>query len=381
MELIMYKKLSVLLCCLMSLISVSVFANTCVNEIDKHVQSNNWLNLSSCHLQDQDLPIVASFITNHPSIYGLSISDNEISPAGIATVMSLSTVSALDLSHNNIGDEGAIALSKTKYISQLFMDHTNITGVGVSALAQSKVLWNLSIDNNKLNDNDLVKLANSSLRVLSVSDNNIGPNGAAIIAKMPALTSLDVSSNPIGNKGAIAIAKNNNLDFFLGAESCAITVEGARALSKLSKLLALDLSYNRLGDEGAAALAESRTIGILYLDAIGMSDKGAIALANLTTERSTRWLMLSHNFIKDEGAFALAKNHRFDLIDVRSNIIGKAGIDALHASGMSVWTDGNYSDENKRLLKNKYNNFICNEKDIKNCKASFLKRMREDNKL
>ena len=112
----------------------------------------------------------------------------------------------------------------------------------------------------------------------------------------------------------------------------------AQALHHNSTLWKLDLSNNSIGDAGAVALAQAlhhnSTLGELDLSNNSIGDAGAVALAQALHHNSTLWkLHLSNNSIGDAGAVALAQalhhNSTLGELNLSNNSIGDTGAVAL----------------------------------------------------
>ena len=121
-----------------------------------------------------------------------------------------------------------------------------------------------------------------------------------------------------------------------------ISNAGAVALAQVlhhnSTLRELDLSNNSISDAGAVALAQAlhhnSTLRELDLSNNSISDAGAVALAQALHHNSTLWVLdLSNNSISDAGAVALAQalhhNSTLWVLDLSNNSISDAGAVAL----------------------------------------------------
>lgn len=353
-------------CFLLLFCLTPAFANECLDHINQHIYNNETqLYLSACNIQDEDMPKIAMFLANKPTIQEVFLDENNISSVGAAALENNQTITYLeiennhigdtgavslakmsnpnldfiDIDNNNVGDEGVIAITRNPHIEQLYVNNNHVGILGAKALSASSIFF-LSIDKNTLDNNALAALSNSQkLRFLSIRDNNISPEGAAILVKnMPALANLDISLNPIGDEGIRSIAKKYKIEM-LAAVNCAIGPEGAKAIAHLPLLAQVGLAYNHIQDEGAEALSKT-FIYAANLSANWISDSGAMALAN---SKNLSLLELDRNIIHNEGAIALSKAPLLKGLDVRFNHIGTLGIAALKDRFLrNVDTKGNY---------------------------------------
>jgi Ran GTPase-activating protein (RanGAP) involved in mRNA processing and transport len=235
-------------------------------------------------------------------------------------------LSRLDLDHNSAGPEGAYALSRglAGGLSELRLRNNELDVVAVKLLAECPGLRGLrTLD---LSENPLEPAAQEALfgaaqlaglRRLDLAGCDLGEAGLRLLRRAPwlhGLLRLNLSNNPIGDRGLAALLADGGPAGLneLVLESCRLTAAAAEALdgSACPELRWLDLSKNTLGARGAEALARSgltaRLAG-LRLGGGGIGDGGASALAAgewpLLTE-----LGLEANGLTEAGAQALARS-------------------------------------------------------------------------
>lgn len=223
------------------------------------------------------------------------------------------TVVDLDLTDNSLGPNEVSLLSKA-IVSNRSLSALRMSGNRASVFGGAEVALLLSV--------------NPRIQELELARASIGYHGAESFAKYLShchLTSLDLSDNNMGDKGVTSIAQSLSGNFTvqrLEIAGNAITDEGANAVARLlnrmsqrspleKQLKHLGLQRNKIGAKGASEIAEALTVGC----GIEILDFRA-------------------NFIKDEGASALAqalkaKKCSATRIDVDGCSVGAAAIAAL----------------------------------------------------
>jgi len=182
-------------------------------------------------------------------------------------------------------------------------------------------------------------------RSFSFDGELLGDGFVEYIAENPLfenLTILNLETNELGNDGPIALANGvlHKLKW-LDLSDNWLGIEGVKALSKsphLQDLEYLGLNWNEaLKDNGAAYLAahELPNLRRLSLRNVGITDQGAVHLANSDAFQELTSLDLRENAISNEGAIALSKSHSFPKLQalyLSGNRIGFRGKRALKSS-------------------------------------------------
>ena len=221
----------------------------------------------------------------------------------------------------DLTDRHGIAIAKAKSLAnleRLELSVNRLTGKTLAAIAASKTLARiveLSFGHMHVRD-EVERLAKWAalprLRRLGLRSTGAPSKSLAKLAKATSLVELDLSANGYGDADAEAIAA---------------------AFPTVRKL---NLDWNRFEPAAGALLAKRTGLESLILsDPIapgGLSDDGAIAIAESRAMASLRHLDLRQNAIHDDGAMALAKSpylEKLESFDLRWNHIGKAGVRAL----------------------------------------------------
>eukprot|EP00049_Salpingoeca_infusionum_P001175 m.45804 g.45804 ORF g.45804 m.45804 type:complete len:768 (+) comp10897_c0_seq2:347-2650(+) len=225
--------------------------------------------------------VPATFFEQNISSTRIAINSRTIGPKGaqaMAKILEDCEAEEIALRGNGIGNAGAIAFANTcresAYLVLLDLSANHIGTEGVTALAtmlkENMSLATFVLENNNVLDVDGVKLCdalkeNNQLRVLRLAHNRIG---------------------------SIAAAKFGDL------------------LAANKALVELDLSYNCLQDRGGVLLArglgQNTSLKRLLLDANGIGDGAATAIASALPSTGIELLSLAHNRIGLAGAKALA---------------------------------------------------------------------------
>lgn len=317
---------------ILNIFSISVYAeNVCIKNIDQH-RRGYILDLSKCHLQDQDMSAVASFIKKNPydPIDSLLLSDNNIGPNGIAD-LKLNEIDTLILDNNNLGDDGVDKLFKAiPHINILSLKNNHLTDKTASTLEKIS----LPRDNLDLSDNHITVVGirylvkNPSLKTLRINNNFIGDDGAIALANKASLDMIMASNNQLTDTAAIEISKHINLKEVILSNN-KITAKGAHALASNPDLRYLDLSHNRIGDDGIKAFIHNYYLEWLFVSDNQIGPEGAIAIANFVSNKGGfHTLDISQNPIGLTGVAALGKIPTLKLLelDISDTNLGDSGV-------------------------------------------------------
>ena len=243
---------------------------------------------------------------------------------------SATQVSIIDLSNREIGEKSAkylsVVLPYYSHVTRLCLKSCNLTFSSVDSLCQS--LHNLSqiealeLDYNHIEPYGGFVLGETletvcGLKVLSVEACNLGIGVEGVlngVVNCRKLVELNLSKNEIGVKGAVMLG---------------------RVLKHLEELKVLGVAQNEIRDEGAQAIAEGLSptqLRKIVLTNNYISDEGAVCLVkklNLSLEE----LFLETNLITDEGgkniALELQKFKKLSILCLDSNDLGKKTAEAL----------------------------------------------------
>lgn len=128
------------------LLSTTVYSkplnNVCLASLNQHIINSDTLILDDCHLNDQDLLTLATYLKAHKNIVQLYLMNNQI------------------------GDKGAVLLSQVKQLKIVELRNNQITHRGAKALAQSSIHM-IDLEGNQFNKSKssaLAKNNNSQLK-------------------------------------------------------------------------------------------------------------------------------------------------------------------------------------------------------------------------
>ncbi|MEM1348311.1 MAG: hypothetical protein AAGI01_07150 [Myxococcota bacterium] len=159
---------------------------------------------------------------------------------------------------------------------------------------------------------------------------------------------LTLRGEPVGDDGAMSLARSEHVHSltYLDLSGAGLTARGLSYLCEsdaLHSLQVLSIWDNPLGDEGAKVLAEAKLQRVerLYARDVGISDEGAIELAQSEAWPKLRTLNLEHNHIEDLGAEALASVKAstmpsLERLLLRRNLVSKPTREALLARDMDI---------------------------------------------
>lgn len=142
-----WKKYSIvfLLC---NLIAPGVFAknsmNSCLAHISDHIINSDTAWFDDCGLKDQDVPMIVSYLSQHPQITQLYLINNQIGDAGAILLSKNKTLKVLELRNNKINSKGAKALARSNiHMLDLQGNHYNMaraTTVAESGKSQDEII-------------------------------------------------------------------------------------------------------------------------------------------------------------------------------------------------------------------------------------------------
>ena len=210
--------------------------------------------------------------------------------------------------------------------------------------------WSIDLSSKKLGNHEAQFLAfgllnNTSLVKFNVSQNRISDDGAkAICASLKEntkLNELDISKNNITDSGVMSLMGDiQTLSSLqkLNISGLSISDKVATFISKQIKenthLSSFDISDARTTMEGAKTLVETlqtnRTITVLYIQNINLSDNGMAALGAYIKNNVLKELYISQNKITDEGlefiANAIKTNISLCNFDISNNLLSGKGL-------------------------------------------------------
>lgn len=314
---------------ILNIFASSAYAeNACINNILNHLWGS-FLDLSKCHLQDQDMTAVTSFIQtcpiqHHVLVEKLSLADNNIGPNGIAN-LKLQQVYTLILDDNNLGDDGVDRLSKSiSDINNLSLKNNHLTDKAASGLEKIP-LYNLDLSDNQMTAVGARYLAkNPFLRILAINNNFIGDEGAMALASNPSLEKIMVDNNQLTDAAAIEISKHTKITW-VSISNNNITAKGANALASNPELRYLDIGHNQIGDNGIKAFMNNQNLTWLSVRDNQIGPDGAIAIATVTKFFWEK-LDISQNPIGLKGVAALAKIQNLAELDISDTNLGDRGV-------------------------------------------------------
>lgn len=132
------------------------------------------LDLSDCHLQTDDMVLIADFLNLIPRITTLNIGFNTIGNEGARALAENQTITTLDVDHNKFSDEGARALAKNNTITELYL----------SSGYHSKEVFDLIEEMPKRNRKNLEEFKNA-ISLIGQGKRNIGEGGINVFRHMP----------------------------------------------------------------------------------------------------------------------------------------------------------------------------------------------------
>jgi len=276
------------------------------------------LSLRHCLICPQGAAAIASFLSKHPRIEELRLTDTQFTGKNSLCVIcqamknNTSLQRAYFVNNELVGAESAHSLAEMlqgSSLRELYLVENDLGDDGVAVLTQG------------------ILQGNTALRHLDLRSNGISATGAlslqGLLVNSEYLLGLNVSNNELGDLGSQALARGLSqttcLVQKLDISSNQVDEEGARAMASMLRinktLRELNISFNFVGDEGtklmAAALLRNVSLRRLSLRRNDITDKGAKFLASkLPAMQGLKELVLSKNNIGHDGASALLQGLR-----------------------------------------------------------------------
>ena len=259
-----------------------------------------------------------------PELRHLDLSATEQTDEGFAAVIDALEVPGLRrlaCGGNALGSRAAAALAASRALDglqQLFLARCPLDDAGARALAASEHL--------------------PALRVLDLARTSCGRGALAALGagELGArLVSLDLGHNGVGDRELGALLEGRRLERLerLVLDGAALSPAGVRALAAAPLAARLrSLSISELGSEAAAQLARAELPELRTLVVGDLDDRAAALLA---ASRSAPWLqhvVIRAPGLTDDGALALANAvelQRITWLELDAPRLGEAGQDAL----------------------------------------------------
>jgi|GEM_PF-7129110 len=267
-----------------------------------------------------------------------TLSDEDVE--ALATNTSLHYLRLINTQDNPITDKAAFALAKQSTLDYLILETPNkISDDGLLALSQNNYLTGLGLSRNILSDQVSLTLAeHPRLKSLEVSA-FASKKGALAVAGNKHLTKLFITYDRVDDDFVVALSSNPNLTE-LQFNALGISDKGFVALSKMQALKSLNIIYNpaNVSDEAMAALINNQSIKELTLSNFG-SDKnrtalGPKSLAAFAQNTSLETLSISKYLNGDDIAASLAHHKALRDLELTSSLVSSNGAIALAATNI-----------------------------------------------
>ena len=132
----------------------------------------------------------------------LSLSNSEVTDAGLKELAGLKSLQTLDLSGTEVTDAGLKELAGLKSLQTLDLSDTKVTGAGLKELAGLKNLQSLNLDYTQVTDAGLKELAGlKSLQSLHLGYTKVTDAGLKELAGPKNLQTLDLNNTKVTNAG------------------------------------------------------------------------------------------------------------------------------------------------------------------------------------
>lgn len=288
------------------------------------------------------------------SIIQLSLTDTQITNAGIEHVKKVRNLSALVLQGTNVSDEGVREIATIGSLTGIGLADTPITDTALEHLKQLPNLTSLNINITNISDNGLKHVAvHRSLHTLLASQcdgitdvglkhlgeltnlevleliyiDNFTDAGIADLGKLKKLSRLTLSSPKISDVGLQAICEQFPNLSILALGHAGVTDAGLEHLTKLSNLNTLHLGDTSIDGKGLIHLKSLAHMEVLLLNSSSeLSGDALIAISNL---QNLRELFLQKTPISDADIENLARLKKLAHLDLRQSKVTAKGVAQL----------------------------------------------------
>lgn len=151
----------------------------------------------------------------------LWLTDNEISPSGISNLANLKNLGELRIINqtainSQIGDDVAFAIENLPKLRSVSLTGQNISDAGAASISRNFNFELVNLKNNQISDEGAIALANNpSIYSLNLNFNRIGDAGGIALAQKQQLKSLEIAANLLSDPSAYAFAKTTSLNTLL----------------------------------------------------------------------------------------------------------------------------------------------------------------------
>jgi predicted transposase YbfD/YdcC len=310
-----------------------------------------YLNLSHVRLTDEQLPYLAAFLNQHPTITTLDISNNYV--FNIQALENTTTLTTFIAKDTSICDyrflKKNLQLTTLECSSSVEVDSLSTLDTLKTLVApfkfsnmheklaflKSTKIENLSFLYAILEVDDAKAInENITIRYLSLRKGIMKEGVAVILAKNEHLQTLELNNSNLSAKDMSALTQSETLKILdISENACdADTFVSLINNSKLNGLRARDVNRNWSYHNGlvrvANAIARNCTLRVLDVGANNLSDEHLMTIAGENKRLSE--LNVSENLIADKGALALSKMPlQYLNISVNKNV-GFEGAEALY---------------------------------------------------
>jgi len=155
------------------------------------------LSLNKCQLNDAQAIALANHVRQHPQLFQLHVTNNDIGNAGMNALGALPHLTYLSANNNCIGNRGITSIAESKTLNEVELNGNQITCDGAIRLASSKAIRKLYIGTNRIADAGAQAFStNQILTDLHIANNNITKAGIAFFHGTQLITFSDDHNIP-----------------------------------------------------------------------------------------------------------------------------------------------------------------------------------------
>jgi Leucine-rich repeat (LRR) protein len=267
-----------------------------------------------------------------------------VTDSGLRHLAKLTNLEELALSGESMGDAGMVYIKDLPRLEYLFIRGSHFGDNGMVQIKDMKSLKMLTFHEGVgyISDAGLICISDiPNLNVLCLHGmRNITDEGIARLTKMRSLKKLEIGSSQVTDKGLLYLSRIKTLERLdLPQQQKGITDIGVGYLAELPNLK--ELSINRVHsadltrnteyytDKGLESLAKCKTLEVLGIGSIGITDVGLEHVAKLTNLK--RLTLYGCDNVTDKGLAQLAALKSLRDLNIAYGQITLSGINQLNS--------------------------------------------------
>ena len=207
--------------------------------------------LNNAAVTDNDLQRLLLF----PEIFAVNLLSPQLGDVGLSHLANLPNLSSLSLSGSQVTDRGLLPLLKCRGLRMLILDSSQLTAESLKTISQFSELSQLGLDGLPVTDASLAELEKlpnlSHLRIHSCKQ--LTDACGSILARLPKLSTLTADNTELGDEGVRELSLSKSLSI-LTLYGIKMTNASVPSLSRMTSLNHIDVRQTALTADGVQKL-------------------------------------------------------------------------------------------------------------------------------